>query len=171
MDVIQAILTRRSIRRYQARDVEDEKVNLLLECARHAPSAGNRQPWKFMVVRDPAVRRELARAALDQNFVSEAPVVIVICCDPEVSASRYEDRGRTLYALQDTAAACQNILLAACGLGLGACWVGAFKESEVRKILNLPPNQRPVAMIPVGYPAEEREPRNLRPLEDVVIRS
>lgn len=170
MDAVEAILKRRSIRRYQPRDIEEEKIDTLIECARRAPTAGNRQPWKFIVVRNSEVRRELAHAAFDQNFVAEAPVVIVVCCDPEVSASRYEDRGRSLYVFQDTAAACENILVAACALGLGACWVGAFRESEVRKILSLPANLRPVAMTPVGYPAEEREPRNLRPLEEVVTR-
>jgi len=169
MDAVEAILSRRSIRRYETRQVEEDKIQILIECARHAPSAGNRQPWKFIVVRNPEVRQQLAHAAFDQDHVREAPVVIVICCDPELSAARYEDRGRTLYAFQDTAAACENILVAAHALGLGGCWIGAFKESEVRKILNLPSNLRPVAMTSIGYPAEEREPRNLRPPEDIVV--
>lgn len=168
MDVIEAIKKRRSIRRYKDTPVPDDVLREILECARVAPSAGNRQPWVFYVVKSPEVKQKLVEASGNQVFVGQAPVVIVVCADPEVSASRYEDRGRTLYFIQDTAAAVQNILLAAVSFGLGTCWVGAFRETLVREALNLPANLRPVAMVPIGYPDQEREPRNLRPYETVV---
>jgi nitroreductase len=169
VDVIEAIKKRRSIRRFKDQAVPEDVLKEILDCARLAPSAGNRQPWVFYVVKDPDVKQKLVEAALKQEFIGQAPVVIVVCADPEVSASRYEDRGRTLYFIQDTAAAVENILLAATSFGLGTCWVGAFRETMVRQALELPPNLRPVAMIPVGYSAQEREPvRNLRPFEMVV---
>lgn len=168
MDVIEAIKKRRSIRQYLEKEIPEETLGTILECARLAPSAGNRQPWTFIVVKTKAVRDLLMAAAGNQPALGQAPVVIVVCADPEVAGVRYEDRGRTLYCFQDTAAAIENMMLAAVSFGLGTCWVGSFKETEVRKALDLPPNLRPVAMFPIGYPNQERGPRDLRPHEDVV---
>lgn len=168
MDVIEAIKKRRSIRQYKSQEVPEDVLRTILDCARFAPSAGNRQPWTFVVVKTQEIRDQLVGAAGKQPMLGQAPVVIVICADLEVSGARYEDRGRTLYALQDTAAAIENMMLAAVSFGLGTCWIGAFKETEVRKILNLPVNLKPVAMMPLGYPDQERGPRDLRPYEEVV---
>lgn len=168
MDVVQAIKKRRSIRRFKSEPIPEDVLKELLDCARVAPSAGNRQPWVFYVVKDPEIRQKLKEASGNQVQVGQAPVVIVVCADPEISAERYDDRGRTLYFIQDTAAAVQNILLAAVSFGLGTCWIGAFRESLVRQALDLPPNLRPVAMVTVGYPDQEPKPRNLRPFEDIV---
>jgi len=127
-------------------------VTKLLEAAIRAPSAGNCQPWYFFVVRNQEIKRALAHAALGQWFVSEAPVVIVVCAEPERSALRYGNRGTYLYSLQDTAAATEHLLLAAVASGLGACWVGAFDEEEASRALVLPSHLRPVAIVPIGYP-------------------
>ena len=107
-------------------------------------------------------------AALDQTFIEEAPVVIVVCANEIRSGRGYGNRGATLYCLQDTAAAIQNMLLTACDLGLGTCWVGAFHEEDARKILNIPRGVRPIAIIPVGHPAEKPEMRFKRALSEVV---
>lgn len=168
MDVLDAIKGRRSIRAFQNREISQEIVDKLIDAARWAPSAGNIQPWEFIVVRNPEIKRGLAEAALGQYFIEEAPVVIVVCANEERSASGYGMRGRTLYCLQDTAAAIQNIHLAAYAMGLGTCWVGAFRENEARKVLNIPEGVRPVAMIPVGYPAESPSPRSRRPVKQIV---
>ncbi|MEM3703685.1 MAG: nitroreductase family protein [Candidatus Bathyarchaeia archaeon] len=168
MDVFEAIMGRRSIRAFQSRDVPFEIVEKLIEAARWAPSAGNIQPWEFVIVRNPETKKRLAEAALGQSFIEEAPVVIVVCADEERSASGYGSRGRTLYCIQDTAAAIQNIHLAAYALGLSTCWVGAFREDEARKILKIPEGVRPVAIIPVGYPAESPTPRSRRPLKQII---
>jgi len=168
MDVFEAIKGRRSIRAYRDMDVSQEIVEKLIEAARWAPSAGNIQPWEFIIVRNPETKRRLAEAALRQSFIEEAPVVIVVCADEERSARGYGTRGRTLYCIQDTAAAIQNIHLAAYALGLGTCWVGAFIEDEARKILNIPEGVRPVAIIPVGYPAESPSPRSRRHLKEII---
>ncbi|MGI6667495.1 MAG: nitroreductase family protein [Bacillota bacterium] len=168
MDVIEAIKKRRSIRQYKAQEVPDDVLNSILDCARLAPSAGNRQPWTFVAVKTQEIRDQLVQAAGNQQMLGKAPVVIVVCADLEVSGARYEDRGRTLYAFQDTAAAIENMMLAAVSYGLGTCWVGSFRETEVRKILELPVNLKPVAMMPLGYPDQERGPRDLKPREEVV---
>lgn len=152
MNVLDAVYTRRSVRKFSTRPVDDAAVEMLLEAACRAPSAGNLQPWFFYVVRDLTKKQHLARAALGQSFVAEAPLCIVACAVPEQSARVYRERGTYLYCLQDTAAAVQNLMLAAVERGLGTCWVGAFDEDRVRLVLDIPPERRPVALIPVGYP-------------------
>lgn len=157
--VIEAIVKRSSVRRFKKEPVSRTVIENLLEAARWAPSAGNLQPWFFYVVTDPDLRRCLMLAALKQEFIAEAPVVIVACAEPARSARFYGDRGRELYCLQDTAAATQNILLAATAYGLGSCWVGAFDESRVQHCLGIPPELRPVAIVAIGYPAPSTEKR------------
>ena len=168
MDVLEAIKGRRSIRAFKSEDVPPEIVEKLIDAARWAPSAGNIQPWEFIIVRNPEIKRNLAKAALNQSFIEEAPVVIVVCADEIRSSQGYGVRGKTLYCIQDTAAAAQNIHLAAYSLGLGTCWVGAFNEEEAREILEIPQGVRPVAIIPVGYPAEKPSARNRRPLNQII---
>ena len=168
LELFEAIKLRRSTRGFTSEEVSDREVERLIEAARWAPSAGNIQPWHFVVVRRAEIKRKLAEAALDQYFIQEAPVVIVVCADEKRSGLGYGSRGVNLYCIQDTAAAIENILLAACAFGLGACWVGAFREYEVRDALNVPRGVRPVAIIPVGRPAETPRPRYKRPLKEVV---
>jgi SagB-type dehydrogenase family enzyme len=105
------------------------------------------------VVRDHGLKEALAAAAYNQVFVSQAPVVIVVCADAARSAARYGQRGRELYCIQDTAAATAHILLAAVAMGLGSCWVGAFDEKQAARVLDLPARHRPVAILPIGKPA------------------
>ena len=133
-----------------------------------APSAGNRQPWHFYVVTNETVKNGLAGAAYGQEFVSQAPVVIVVCALPSMSADVYNERGRNLYCIQDTAAAIENLLLAAESLGLGTCWVGAFDESHASRALKLPRERRPVGMVPVGRPAAPKKRSQRNPEESVI---
>jgi len=170
LDFWEVINRRRSIRAYESdRPVSQAVIRQLLEAAIRAPSAGNRQPWHFIVVPDEGTKVALASAAYGQRFVAQAPMVIVVCADPERSAARYGARGRDLYSLQDTAAAIENLLLAAVALGLGACWVGAFDERAAASALGLEPHLRPVALIPIGYPAERvAHPTPRRDLQDTV---
>lgn len=154
MDFWQVLGERHSVRAFDPdAEVTAEMVEQLLDAAIQAPSAGNRQPWHFYIVRDAAVRQGLAAAAYGQSFVAQAPVAIVVCADPDQSAERYGPRGRELYCLQDTAAAAEHILLAAVALGLGGCWVGAFDERQAARVLDLPTRHRPVAILPIGKPA------------------
>ena len=168
MDVLEAIKGRRSIRAFKNQGVPAEIVEELIDAARWAPSAGNIQPWEFIIVRKPRIKRRLVETALGQMFIEEAPVVIVVCADEERSSQGYGVRGKTLYCIQDTAAAMQNIHLTAYSLGLGTCWVGAFREEETRRILKIPRGMRPVAIIPVGYPAEAPTARMRKSTSQIV---
>jgi len=168
MDVLEAIKGRRSIRAFQSKGIPPEIVKKLIDAARWAPSAGNIQPWEFIIVRKTKIKRRLVEAALGETFIGEAPVVIVVCANENCSFQGYDMRGKTLYCIQDTAAAIQNIHLAAYSLGLGTCWIGAFREEEAREILRIPNGVRPVAIIPAGYPAEFPPPRSRRPINQIV---
>ena len=168
MDVFEAIKSRRSVRAFMREDVSQEDIEKLIDAARWAPSAGNIQPWEFIVVRKPEIKRKLSIAALHQTFIEEAPVVIVVCANQMRSGRGYGARGVNLYCLQDTAAAIQNMLLAATALGLATCWVGAFREEEAKRALNIPDGVRPIAIIPVGHPAERPMARSRRPLSEII---
>jgi len=167
---LDAVKSRQSIRRFESTDISEENLNDILKAGFRAPSAGNRQPWRVVVVRNKSTKAALVEAALNQKFISQAPILLVVCAVPEESAERYGNRGKTLYALQDTAALTQNLLLAAHMKGYGACWVGAFDEGLAARAVNVPDNMRPVAIIPIGLIAgsvPQMRPR--RPLQDVVV--
>jgi nitroreductase len=168
MELSEAIKGRRSIRAFKKQNVPEETVEKLIEAASWAPSAGNIQPWEFVIVRKPAVKKKLAQAALNQAFVEEAPVVIVVCANETRSSMGYGLRGSTLYCIQDTAAALQNVLLTVHSLGLGACWIGAFNEGEAREAVNAPEGIRPVAIIPIGYANEAPPQRSRRPFTQIM---
>ncbi len=168
MDFFEVVKMRRSVRSYLDEDVSDEEIRRLLEAATLAPSAGNCQPWEFVIVRDGKRKEALSKAALGQRFVAEAPVVIVVCANVPRTAAHYGSRGASLYVIQDTAAATQNILLAATAMGLATCWVGAFDEGKVWEILELPDEVRPLAIVPVGRPRRVPSMPPRIPLERVV---
>jgi nitroreductase len=158
-----------SCRRFRPDPVPRAAIEAMLEAAVWAPNGGNLQPWRFVVVLPAALRGALAGAAYGQGFVAAAPAVVVVCAVPAESARHYGPRGRDLYCLQDTAAATENLLLAATELGLAACWVGAFDERAVARVLDVPEGWRPVALVPVGFPAEEASGRSRRPLSEVTV--
>jgi len=165
LDVFEAIGKRVSIRQFKPDAVSGETVDRLIEAAGRAPSGGNWQSWYFYAVYNQEKRTALAKASND--FVSQAPVVIVACCVADRSEDAYGDRGRDLYCIQDSAAAIGYLLLACAELGLGACWVGDIDEEAVAEIVGADKFKRPVAVIPVGYPAEEQEPRWRLPLNEI----
>lgn len=160
---------RYSCRKFDPTPVDRETVTSVLEAARWAPNGGNLQPWRFVVVLDASRRRALAGAAYGQGFLAQAPVVITVCAVPDESDTEYGSRGRELYCLQDTAAAAENTLLAATDCGLGSCWIGAFDEAAVNRVLDLPVTWRPVALIALGHPAEAEPQRSRRPLSEVTL--
>ncbi len=175
MDVLEAINTRRSVRSYTKELITEEELNSLLKAAVRAPSAGNRQTWRFVVVRDTGTIEKLYRAASyssqDQTFVKKAALVIVVCADLDTykrSSVPYRERGIDLFCIQETAAATQNLLLAAHALGLGACWVSLFDEEQVGEALNLPDGVRPLVLIPTGHTKSKAKPKPRKPLEEVV---
>jgi len=171
MDLLRIIKERRSIRAFHSeKEIPAAELEQLLEAAIWAPSAGNVQPWKFYVISDQRLKQALVRAAYGQSFIAEAPVVLAVCVELNEASMSYGTRGATLYCIQDTAAAIQNILLLAHALGLGSCWVGAFEEADAASALGCPRGQRPIAIIPIGYPAEQASAPRRKALKHVVIR-
>jgi nitroreductase len=165
MDLMQAIRARRSIRNFLDKYVEEELLLAVLEAGRLAPSARNMQDWRFIVVRDAATRSLLAKAARDQQFVGQAPVVIAACGTSDLVMTC----GQPAYAI-DVAIALDHMTLAAAAFGLGTCWIGAFYEDLVKEILGVPPEIRVVALLPLGYPAVEPEPRPRKSLDEIIAR-
>jgi nitroreductase len=168
MDFFEVIRSRRSIRQFQDRPVEEEKLQAVLEAANAAPSAGNLQAYEMYLVKEPSARARLASTLPQMEFFAGVPAVLVFCANPERAVIRYSDRGRSLYALQDATIACTHAMLAATAQGLATVWVGAFSEQAVTQALNLPAALRPVALLPLGYPGETVEARSRRPLKDIV---
>ncbi len=150
MSVMEAIRTRKSVRSYIDKPVEDEKLKLILEAARLAPSAVNLQEWRFVVVREPETRKNLAEIASNQAFIGEAGVVIAACADTN---ERVMKCGQLCYPI-DVAIALDHITLAAVELGLGTCWIGSFDEPKVKQLLGIPEKIRVVELMCLGYPAD-----------------
>lgn len=166
-DVIEAIEQRRSVRSFNRDPVPEATVGRLVEAALRAPSAGNLQPWKLLVVYSEEVRQSLASACWHQDFITEAQVNIVVALEQGRSQEVYGQRGDA-YQYQDIGAAIENILLAATGYGLATCWVGAFDEDKISQILQLGGGLRPVAIIAVGYSNEDPRPVPRRNPDEVV---
>lgn len=164
MKVQEIVKERRSVRSYKDLQVSDDKLTRVLRGARFAPSAGNRQPWKFIVVREEEKRKALAKASSGQSFVAEAPVVIAaVAIGPE----RLMECGVPSYAV-DLAIAVDHMTLVAAEEGLGTCWIGAFSQTEVRRLLKVPEAHRVVALLPLGYPADSPRPKTRKALEEIV---
>jgi nitroreductase len=168
MEFFDVVHNRRSTRRFTDQPVEDDQLQQILEAINASPSAGNMQAYEVYVVRDLQVRKDLAKASYDQEFIAQAPVVLVFCTHAELNQPRYGMRGINLYAVQDATIACTIAALAARSLELGSVWVGAFDEASVHEIIGSPKGQTPVAMLPIGVPAKWPGARPRRPLTDLV---
>ncbi len=168
MDFFEVLQNRHSIRAFAARPVEPEKLQSILEAARHAPSAGNLQAYEIYVVTRAATLRALADAALGQEYVAQAPVALAFFAHPELSSRKYGRRGSSLYAVQDGTIACAHAHLAATALGLASVWVGAFNDEAVRHAIGAGEDLLPLAVLPIGYPSETPETTSRRPLAEVV---
>ena len=167
MEVFDCIKTRRSVRKFQKKEVSWDNVSMILDAGRLASSAGNLQNWKFIVVLDEAKRQAVAEACVKQLWLAEAPVQIIIVGEPEKAKRFYGERGANLYTAQNCAAAAQNMLLEAHNLGLAGCWVGAFEENAIRRIFGMPSEVIPYVIIPIGHPDEKvGEPAKF-PIENV----
>lgn len=179
MTTLEAIRTRRSVRKFSNRPVEPEKLQAVLEAVQQAPSWANLQCWRFVVVQDPAVQAKISELSYVEAFfgplgyktnpaqkaLAEAPVVIVACGVPSMSGTL---RGQEYY-LADVGIAAENLMLAAHDLGLGSVFVGVFDEEQLGELLEIPPEMRIVGLFPLGYPLEEPKaspPR--KPLDEIV---
>ena len=146
---------RRSVRNFLEREVEAEKLAEILEAADSAPSAGNLKAREVIVVKDSETKKRLAEAAFGQDFLAGAPVILVFFSVPSRSAEEYKERGRDLYCLQDATISASFAWLQAVMLGLSCCWVGAFEESQIKDILEIKEDWRPIALLPLGYAADK----------------
>jgi len=161
VEVLEAIKIRRSVRSYKPDPLPLPLFEKLLEAIRFAPSACNNQPWKFVLVSDPALKLKLAKAAGGQQFIAEAPLIVVGCGFPDKAYHYMGGQGNSIDV--DIAIALDHLTLAAAADGIGTCWIGAFDETEVKNILNIPADVKVVAVMPLGYPADENL---LRPCPD-----
>jgi len=166
MDFYDVVRKRLSVRSYKPDPVPDEVLNRILDAGRLAPSAKNCQPWKFIVVKDPTIRQALVAACRGQGSVGQAPVVICGCCIEEQVWKRMG--GYWSAEAVDITIALEHMMLAAASEGLGTCWIGAFVEAEVKKVLAIPDGVKPIALTPLGYPATEAKPRPRKPLSEIV---
>ena len=166
--VISTIKGRRSVRNYQKRNVNNKLIMKILESARFAPSSGNYQPWEFIVVRNPKTKENLVEACYNQKWMMDAPVFIIACTNMRLAGAIYGQRGLRLYGTQAIAAAVENILLTAEALGLATCWVGAFSEIMVSRILDCPEYVRPSAIITLGYAVRKPIAPVRHPIENFV---
>jgi len=164
MELKKAIEERRSVRSYKEDSIPEDKLKRVLEAARLAPSASNRQPWKFIIVKDPQKRKELAEAASHQSFVGEAPIVIAAVA---LNTTHIMQCGIPSYPV-DLAIAVDHITLSAVDEGLGTCWIGAFSQEEVKRILKVPDPYKVVALLPLGFPADKPGFKSRKPIEEII---
>ena len=168
MEFSKVISARRSTRKFTDDPVSADQINALLEAAIAAPNACNMQSWHFYVVTDPAVKSQLAEEKAIAEWATTAPVLFVVCTAADEIVSLFGEIGEKLFAIQDTACAIENILLCAADMGLGGCFMGAFKRELVERIVGIKSGHKPIAVVPIGKPAAELPARPRNPLEKAV---
>lgn len=154
MSVFEAIATRRSIRKFTSQDVPIELLGVIIDAGRYAPSTGNIQNWRYIIVKNPETKKQIAEISQQQLWMNEAPVFLVVCSETEKLERFYGKRGKILFSVQNVAASIQNMLLTIHALGMASCWIGAFDEKVLKRVLNLPEDIRPQAILPIGFPDE-----------------
>lgn len=159
MSILDSILSRRSIRKYQPKDIPDDVLNQILEVGRQAPSAANRQPIRFVIVNNHEIAKEFS-SDLFNRFIKDAPVIIVGCADVNSLLT-----GK--WAVVDATIAMQSMVIAAWTLGVGSCWIGAFNEKRVKEFLRIPDKWKVVALVTLGYPSEQSKPKKKKAFEDM----
>ena len=167
-DIIELIKSRRNVEKFSTKPVSWDKISRILDAGRHAPSCGNLQNWKFIVVNDTDKKQEIAEYCHEQYEITAAPTLIVICAEPQKAERYYGLRGLKLYTIQNCAAAAQNMLLEAHSLDLGGRWIGAFEEDDVREVLRIPSEARPQIILAIGHPEHVPDKPSKYPLETVV---
>ena len=166
MDFYEVVQKRKSVRAYKKDPIPDEVLNRILEATRIAPSAKNIQPWKFIVVKDPKVIEELVPACNNQRFVGEAPIII---CAVGLENEAWGRMGGYWKSLEvDVTIAFEHLMLAAANEGLGTCWIGSYKEPDVKRLLKIPDGVKVIALTPLGYPAQEPVARPRKPLDEII---
>lgn len=166
MDFYEVIKKRKSVRKYKSNPIPDNVLNRILEVGRIAPSAKNIQPWRFIVVKDPEIKKKVAEASRGQLWIADADVILIGCALEKIAWGRMG--GYMSSFAVDLAIAMEHMILAAANEGLGTCWIGAFVEKEVKEILKVPDDVKVVALTPIGYPAEEPMDRGRKGLKEIV---
>jgi nitroreductase len=161
MDLFEVVEKRRSIRKFKPKPLVTEDLKKILEAGRLAPSSGNRQPWYFIVVRNPETKKALSVAANNQRFIADADTILIALGNPEATRTWYK---------QDVMIAVEHMVLAATALGYGTCWIGAFNEEEVKKIVKVPENLAVIALLPMGVPDEKPPPRPRKPFKEIFFK-
>ncbi|MBN2355361.1 nitroreductase family protein [candidate division KSB1 bacterium] len=164
MEFNNLIASRYSVRAYKPDDVEEEKLQQILQAAQLAPTAANRQPFQIIVIRTRGREKELQHIYHRSWFI-EAPLILCLCAEPERGWKRKDGKN---YSEIDTAIAMDHLILAAADLGLGTCWIAAFDPDDARQILHLPKSVEPIAFTPLGYPADTAQPKKRLPLDQLV---
>ncbi|MFH0737361.1 MAG: nitroreductase family protein [Candidatus Micrarchaeota archaeon] len=168
MDFYDVLRGRHSIRAFQDKNVDPESAKRIIDAAMSAPSAGNLQSYKVYIVSSPEAKAAIAGAAHYQEFLAKAPFILVFCADQRRAEAKYEQRGFELYSIQDATIACAYAQLAVAEEGLGSVWVGSFDPLEVSRIVHAMGFEVPIAMLPVGHPAEPGKKSARRPLKEMV---
>ncbi len=171
MDFFEAVENRyNTVRDFENREVEEEKINKILDAINKSPSAGNLQAYEVFLVKDPQKRSQIARAANNQEFIAKAPVILVFCAHPARCSEKYERRGEQLYCIQDATIAAAHAQLAAAALGLNTRWVGAFDDDQLRHAIGADKSLIPTSVLPIGYWGVKPQPKPRRDLNDLVHR-
>jgi nitroreductase len=170
MEFQELVIQRRSVRAFERTPVGPDKIDAILETVNLAPSAGNLQAYEIFLVTHLEHRRALAAAAFGQTFLEQAPVALVFCAAPRHNAEKYRERGARLYAPQDATIACTFAMLAIADAGLATVWVGAFDDDAVRRVIGVGNELTPVAILPIGYAAEQPQSPGRRALSRTVHR-
>lgn len=162
MNVIEAIKTRRSVRKYKPESIQEEHLKTILEAARLAPSAGNKQPWKFIVVRDKETKMKLAEKARKQLWIGDAGVIVVALAMDKKDPTIYER-----WAERDVMTAVEHMVLSSWELGYGTCWIGAFEQKDIKEVLEIPEKMTVINLLPIGVPDQKPEPRGRKAFSEI----
>ena len=177
MEFNKVIKDRVSIRKYQKRNIDNSQLTYILECGHAAPTAGNVQPWEFIVVRDVTMKRKIVdttyvgnqkNASIHQEWLMDAPVFIIICANKDRIVAKYGEEIMKKLIYLDCSASIENMLLAVVNLNLGSCYISGFRENELSQVLKLPSSHEVIAFIPIGYVEDTAIRRVKRPLKEVV---
>jgi nitroreductase len=168
-DILELIKSRRTIKKFLPKFVSWDNVTKIIEAARHAPSCGNVQNWRFIVLFEAETRQAMAELCHEQYDLAQAPIIIIVCAEPEKAERYYGLRGERLYTIQNCAAAVQNMLLEAHSLGIGTRWIGAFDEEGVKSLCKIPEEVRPQSIIALGYPKEVPPKPPKYPIESLIF--
>lgn len=162
------IATRHSVRSFKDNLIPEDKIREILDASTRAPSAGNLQSYQIVITTNKFEKEKLVESAHGQQYILEAPLVMIFCADSKRCAKEYGERGEDLFCIQDATIACAYSQIAAHNLGFSSVWIGSFDEIQVSETLHLEKNLKPIAILPIGVANEIPEVTSRRPLEEII---